>query len=238
MPKFQSPLLNFAEAVLAKESGVQEGKLGSSWGLGIWLGRSTRTNEHLVGTTVGVIKARTVKRRPGTLKWDRELHDAMKFVPWLIDGPVARPEAGWEPTPGCKACDEERSGVKRRGRQFNHTAECAAKQADFRERLREMKMLSADDGTPALDPGSGAVPAWPVVSETAGASSSSSGGGGIIAQPMAVESDLTHTRGLKRSLDVADMEIAEVCSFIFVLTRTRNLILLFLRWFSQMRGNG
>ena len=33
MSKFQSPLLNFAEAVLAKESGVQEGKLGSSWDL-------------------------------------------------------------------------------------------------------------------------------------------------------------------------------------------------------------
>ena len=218
MSKFQSPLLNFAEAVLAKESGVQEGKLGSSWDLGIWLGRSTRTNQHLVGTRVGVIKARTVKRRPETLKWDRELYDAMNFVPWLIDGPVARPQAGWEPTPGCKACDEERSGVKRRGRPFNHTAECAAKQADFRERLREMNMLSADDSTPALDPGSGAVPTWPVVSETAGASSSSSGGGGIIAQPMAVESDLSHTRGLKRGLDVADMEIAEVCSFISMLT--------------------
>ena len=38
--------------------------------------------------------------------------------------------------------------------------------------------------------------------------------GGIIAQPMAVEPDLSDTRGLKRSLDVADMEIAEVCSFI------------------------
>ena len=74
--------------------------------------------------------------------------------------------------------------------------------------------MPADEGTLALDPGSGAVPAWPVVSETAGASSSSSGGGGIIAQPMAVESDLSHARGLKRGLDVADMEIAEVCSFI------------------------
>ena len=81
MSKFQSPLLNFAEAVLAKESGVQEGKLRSPWDLGIWLGRSTRTNEHLVGTRVGVIKARTVKRRPETLKWDRELYDAMNFVP-------------------------------------------------------------------------------------------------------------------------------------------------------------
>ena len=81
MSKFQSSLLNFAEAVLAKESGVQEGKLRSPWDLGIWLGRSTRTNEHLVGTRVGVIKARTVKRRPETLKWDRELYDAMNFVP-------------------------------------------------------------------------------------------------------------------------------------------------------------
>ena len=70
----------------------------------------------LVGTRVGVIKARTVKRHPETLKWDRELYDAMNFVPWLIDGPVTRPEAGWEPTPGCKACDEEGSGVKRRCR--------------------------------------------------------------------------------------------------------------------------
>ena len=50
MSKFQSPLLNFGEAVLAKESGAQEGILGSSWDLGLWLGRSTRTNEHLVGT--------------------------------------------------------------------------------------------------------------------------------------------------------------------------------------------
>ena len=82
-----------AEAVLAKESGVQEGKLGSSWDLGIWLGRSTRTNDHLVGTLVGVIKARTVKRHPETLKWDRKVYDAMNLVPWLIDG--------WEPTPGC-----------------------------------------------------------------------------------------------------------------------------------------
>ena len=72
MSNFRSLLLNFAEAFLAKESGVQEGKLGSSWNLGIWLGISTRTNEHLVGTRVGVIKARTVKRHLETLKWDRE----------------------------------------------------------------------------------------------------------------------------------------------------------------------
>ena len=67
-----------------------------------------------MGTRTGVIRARTVKRRPETLKWDREVYDAMNFVPWLIDGPVARLEAGWTPTPGCRAPDEESSGVKRR----------------------------------------------------------------------------------------------------------------------------
>ena len=75
------------------------------------MGRSTRTNEHLVGTRTGVIRARTVNRRPETLKRDREVYDAMNFV----DGPVARLEAGWTPTPGCRARDEESSGVKRRG---------------------------------------------------------------------------------------------------------------------------
>ena len=131
--KFQRPLLNFGEAVLAKESGAQEGKLGSSWDLGIWMGRSTRTQEHLVGTRTGVIRARTLIRRPETLKWDRELHKTMNFVSWLIDDPVARLEAGWTPTPGCKACDEEISGVSRRGRPVNHTPECAERQAVFRE---------------------------------------------------------------------------------------------------------
>ena len=89
MSKSQSPLLNFGEAVLAKESGVQVGKLGPSWDLGIWMGRSTRTIEHAVGTRTGVIRARIVKRRPETLNWDRELYDAMNFVPWLVDGLTA-----------------------------------------------------------------------------------------------------------------------------------------------------
>ena len=76
----------------------------------------------------------------------------MNFVPWLIDGPVARSESGWEPTPGCKACDEERSAVKRRDRPFNHTPECNERQADFRARLREMKMLPSDGTSSVLDP--------------------------------------------------------------------------------------
>ena len=204
MSKFESLLLNFGEAVLAKDSGAQEG---------IWTGRSTRTNEHLVGTRTGVTRATTVKRRPETLKWDRELYEAMNFVPWLIDGPVARPEVGWTPTPGCKACDEESSGVKRRGRPFNHTPECAERQAVFREQLREMKMLSADEAPLVMEPVAGLVCPRPGTSEAARASSSSSGV--VILQPMAVEPDqiVRRGRGLKRA-SYGDMEIAEICSLI------------------------
>ena len=63
MSELQSPLLNFGGAVVAKESGAQEGKLGSSWDQDIWLGRTTRTNEHLVGTRTGVIRAQTMEQR-------------------------------------------------------------------------------------------------------------------------------------------------------------------------------
>ena len=43
--KFQSPPVNFGEAVLAKESGAQEGKLGSSWDLvSGWDGRRGQMN--------------------------------------------------------------------------------------------------------------------------------------------------------------------------------------------------
>ena len=30
-----------------------------------------------------------MKRRPETLKWDKEVYETMNFVPWLIDGQVA-----------------------------------------------------------------------------------------------------------------------------------------------------
>ena len=75
----------------------------------------------------------------------------------MIDGLVARPEAGYKSTPGCKACDEERSAVKRRGKPFNHTPECDEKQADFRARLRKMKMLPLEGTSSVLDPSIGST---------------------------------------------------------------------------------
>ena len=66
------------ETFLAKESGAQEGKRGSTWDIGIWLELPASTNEHLVGTRTGKVR------------------------PEPLDGLIARSEAGWTPTPGCK----------------------------------------------------------------------------------------------------------------------------------------
>ena len=129
----------------------------------------------------------------------------------LVDGPVPNPESGWEPTPGCKACDEERSAVKRRGRPFNHTPACNERQADSRARLREMKMLPFDGTSSVLDPSIGTTPLLPGTSVIAEPSSSSSE---VVTHPMAVDSELSNSRGVKRALEGGDMEISEVCSFI------------------------
>ena len=169
------------------------------------MGRSTRTTQHLVGTRTGVISARTVKRRLEALKWDREACEAMNFVLRLIDGLVARPDVGWTPTPGCKACDEGSTGIKCRGRLFNHTPECAERKAVFRERLRELKMWSADEAPPVMEPVAGPVLPWRGTSESACASSSSSG---VVGPEV--------RRGPQRASDGADMEIADICSLISV----------------------
>ena len=101
--------------------------------------------------------------------------------------------------------------MNRRGRPVNHTPECAERQAVFRNRLREMKMLSADEAPPVMEPVAGPVLPWPGMSETAGAPSSSSGM--EVPRPMAVEPDPMVRRGLKRASE-GDPKISEICSWI------------------------
>ena len=152
-----------------------------------------------------------MKRLPETLKWDRELYVAMNFCAWVDWWSGCKTRSWLDTTLGCKACDEEGSGVKRRDRPFNHTpAECAEKQAVFREGLREMKMLSADEAPPVMEPVAGPVLPWLSTRETAWASSSSSGV--VIPQTMAVEPDQIVRGGLKRASVGGDMEIAEIFS--------------------------
>ncbi len=63
-------MVAFGEVVPGRKSGVPDNRLSSAWSTGIWLGRATETNEHIVGTTTGVIRCRTIKRRPDDLQWE------------------------------------------------------------------------------------------------------------------------------------------------------------------------
>ena len=52
------------------------------WETGIWLGVIPRTDEDLIGTPLGVVKAAAVKRLGEKSRWDAELIEAVVGYPW------------------------------------------------------------------------------------------------------------------------------------------------------------
>ena len=52
-----------------------------TWHRGLWLGRAEQTNEHVVGTELGVFLKRGV-RRPEEQRGDKHVANAVKGVPW------------------------------------------------------------------------------------------------------------------------------------------------------------
>ena len=66
---YSSQLCVFGETVLAQPSGGQVAKFEARWVPGVWIGRTSVANEHLVSTERGVIKSRSVQRRPEPYFW-------------------------------------------------------------------------------------------------------------------------------------------------------------------------
>ena len=63
------------------------------WESGIWLGLRDESNEALIGTPDGVIKARDVRRYGSEEeRWDQDKFTSITGVPW-------------EPVPGMKSCE-------------------------------------------------------------------------------------------------------------------------------------
>ena len=54
----------------------------SAWLQGIWLGRDSKTDEHLIGTPNGMVRSRALKRRVERRRWDVTLLNAMIWDPW------------------------------------------------------------------------------------------------------------------------------------------------------------
>ena len=79
---YQSPILLVGEAVACRRPGALVNKLESAWLEGIWLGRDSKTDEHLIGTPNGMVRSRALKRRVERRRWDTTLLNAMIWDPW------------------------------------------------------------------------------------------------------------------------------------------------------------
>ena len=93
---YESPVLPFAERVMWKDPTLQFAKLKSSWGFGLWLGTSQTSNAHLIGTRVGIVVARTIRRLPASEREDSNLVVAMRGTP--VAGRPADAAAGDAPS--------------------------------------------------------------------------------------------------------------------------------------------
>ena len=60
-------------------------KFESEWAEGLWLGHSRSSNEHVVGTKSGVVRAYSIKRQDAEARWSAELVKSMQGTPQQPD---------------------------------------------------------------------------------------------------------------------------------------------------------
>ena len=68
------PLAEFGECIFYKvpKSHGRLLKLEPRWRPGVWIGIDQRTNEAIIGTDQGTVKARSIRRRPSSSRWVKE----------------------------------------------------------------------------------------------------------------------------------------------------------------------
>ena len=124
-------------------------KYDPRWGTGVWLGRHSASDAHLIGTPGGVIQVRTERR----LTREQRNDDVSKLAfdnfigsPRNLSGskPSLQEQTAhgekWTLTPGCKGCIWARRG-------YHHTKACKARKREFlltKERSEELRAAEAD----------------------------------------------------------------------------------------------
>ena len=78
---YESLVPAFGDRVMWKDPTLQPAKLRSSWRYGLWLGPSQTSNAHLLGTRVGIVVARTIRRLPSTKREEASSVVAMRSTP-------------------------------------------------------------------------------------------------------------------------------------------------------------
>ena len=75
--------VGFGEQVLYKPmKTVKLDKGEARWLRGTWIGIIDHTNEHIIGTSEGVVKCRAIHPREKDMKWDVEAMASVKGLPW------------------------------------------------------------------------------------------------------------------------------------------------------------
>ena len=90
--KYRKEILPLGEQVLARRLGANANQLLQQWVRGLWLGRDTLSDEHLIGTAAGVMRSRSVHRLQERARWVPAALNAMLFTPWSPHlNPLGRP---------------------------------------------------------------------------------------------------------------------------------------------------
>ena len=64
-----------------RRSKERHNKFDSEWSQGIWLGHTRNSSEVIVGTTLGVVRAWSIKRMPEKEQWDGKLLQLLAGTP-------------------------------------------------------------------------------------------------------------------------------------------------------------
>ena len=81
--RYRKEILPLGEHVLARRPRANVNQLLQPWVTGLWSGRDTLSDEHLIGTAAGVMRSRAVRRLQEPARWVSAALKAMLFTPWL-----------------------------------------------------------------------------------------------------------------------------------------------------------
>ena len=83
---YPSQVVPFGEVVIFHDTGPIKCELRPNWNFGVWLGRDSQDDMHILGTRQGIVKARCIKRTILSERYDQQLLLQMKGKPYDIKG--------------------------------------------------------------------------------------------------------------------------------------------------------
>jgi len=80
----------FSEVVRFRKQGYSQPKLTSQWSVGLWVGRSTSSDEHIVLHESEIFRTRTVRRLAPSKQWDPQRVQGLRVFASEFSAPTER----------------------------------------------------------------------------------------------------------------------------------------------------